>query len=106
MTTSADVRVLEKDKEISRKEIRDQHNRLYYQIKVECTIEVFNFKPEAIAMKIDKLVGGTLGKSSKKWDFKSEITQDSNPQNKVTWKFDAPAGKRTTIIYSYQYLSN
>ena len=55
MTTSADVRVLEKDKEISRKEIRDQHNRLYYQIKVECTIEVFNFKPEAIAMKIDKL---------------------------------------------------
>ncbi|MDC1285112.1 DUF4139 domain-containing protein, partial [Flavobacteriaceae bacterium] len=106
MTTSADVRVLEKEKEISRKELRDQHNSLYYQIKVESTIEVFNFKPESIAMKIDKLVGGTLDKSSKKWDFKSEITQDSNPQNKVTWKFDAPAGKRTMIVYSYQYLSN
>ncbi|PTM00492.1 MAG: hypothetical protein DA394_05190 [Candidatus Arcticimaribacter sp.] len=77
MTTSSDVRVLEKDKEISRKEIRDQLNRLYYQIKVESTIEVFNFKPEAFAMKIDKLVGGTLYKSYKKWDFKSEITQEA-----------------------------
>ena len=51
---------------------------------MKSTIEVFNFKPEAIAMKIDKLVGGTLGKSSKKWDFKSEIIEDSNPKNKVT----------------------
>lgn len=51
-------------------------------------------------------MGGTLGKSSKKWGFKLEITQDSNLQNKVTWEFDSPAGKETTIVYSDQYLSN
>lgn len=29
-----------------------------------------------------------------KFYFQTEIIQDSNPQNKVTWKFNAPAGKK------------
>ncbi len=105
MTVSADVRVIEKDKETSRKEMHDQYNRSYYLINVESTIEITNYKPEPIAVEINKLVAGTLKKSTINWNTQTEIAQDNNPQNEVTWKLNATAGKTTTIVYSYQYFS-
>jgi hypothetical protein len=52
-------------------------------VSVESQIDITNFKPEAIDMEVNKMVAGTLGRSSVKWDYETRITQDNNPQNQV-----------------------
>ncbi len=105
MTLSADVTVIEKNTETSREEFRNKHNQLTYLVSVESQIDIINFKPEAIDTEVKKMVAGTLGKSSVKWNYETRITQDNNPQNQVSWKLNVAAGEIASIVYSYQYLT-
>lgn len=105
MTLSADVTVIEKNTETSREEFRNKHDQLTYLVSVESQIDIINFKPEAIDTEVNKMVAGTLGKSSVKWNYETRITQDNNPQNQVSWKLNVAAGETASIVYSYQYLT-
>ncbi len=105
MTISTDVIVTKKNTETNREELRSRYNELTYLVSVEGQIDITNYKPEAIDMKVNKMVAGKLDKSSVQWTYDTKITQDINPQNQVSWKLNLASGKTTSIVYNYQYLT-
>jgi len=103
ISLSADIRVKEESKEISRKEIRKPNEHSYYLITMTGEIEITNFKSKNITIEVDKAIIGTLKKSSSEWKHTSAVSINNNPKNHVTWKLEVPAGKTVTIEYEYTY---
>ena len=107
ITQSPDIRIMEEEKETSRKEdVKKKDGYYYNQVTIDGEIVVQNFKSKEVRLTVTRPITGTILKNSDnpKIIQKASLYRAMNARNEVVWEVPVKAGETKKITYQYEAL--
>ena len=104
VTRALDIPVQASETEVGRERAhRLWRSSRYDKVSVTGELKIDNRKREAITMRVEKEVAGTVSKISDKGTHKvvQEALHNVNPTTLLSWEVEVPAGGEMTLTFRY-----
>lgn len=103
LTVAPNISVKNSEKQINREKNKKKSGGYNYdRVTIKGKIELKSYQDKAVTLNISRYLTGEAIESSETWEVEKKFNAGSpNPDNKIEWDVNLPAGKSKTVTYEY-----